>query len=264
MHHLIFLWSIVATDIPLLPSLWSAVSCSKGSSHSPVHCPDGQSEAARAEQLPAQLAPRPQVATSIVLFGWQQFTATDSLKKVKTLSKNSTEVAFVFSDNNIWVKEGVKKEPYVFSYQPGLLVFWQNGWLVDSDEHAAVSVGSPSQAAVEGALLQLRNLNFFPQEQVGSHSDHSPHSDQTAEASPSSVASEGIARETRRKAKMRRSLILIPRSPHMWSMAERHWALNDFLIVWSSFIFSWSRCRAINATSKSHFQFNYRVPLKTS
>ena len=40
-------------------------------------------------------------------------------------------------------------------------------------------MGSPLQAAAEGALLQLRNLNFLPQEQVGSHSDHSPHSAQT-------------------------------------------------------------------------------------
>ena len=43
-------------------------------------------------------------------------------------------------------------------------------------KHGAVSVGSPSQAAAEGALLQLRNLNFLPLNQVGSHSDHLPHS----------------------------------------------------------------------------------------
>ena len=46
-----------------------------------------------------------------------------------------------------------------------------------SDEHGAVSVGLPSQGSVEG---QLRNRNFFPQEQDGSHSDHSPHSDHAA------------------------------------------------------------------------------------
>ena len=45
-------------------------------------------------------------------------------------------------------------------------------------EQGAVSVGLPSQAAAEGALLQLRNLNFLPLEQVGLHPDHSPHSAQ--------------------------------------------------------------------------------------
>ena len=44
--------------------------------------------------------------------------------------------------------------------------------------HGAVSVGSPSQAAAEGALLQLRDLNLLPPDQDGSHSDHLPHSDQ--------------------------------------------------------------------------------------
>ena len=47
-----------------------------------------------------------------------------------------------------------------------------------SDEHGAVSVGLPMQGLVEG---QLRNRNFFPQEQDGSHSDHSPHLAQTPE-----------------------------------------------------------------------------------
>ena len=49
---------------------------------------------------------------------------------------------------------------------------------MDSDEHGAVSVGSPSQAAEDGALLQLRDLNLLPPDQDGSHSDHLPHSDQ--------------------------------------------------------------------------------------
>ena len=62
--------------------------------------PEGQSEAPKAEQFPAQLAPSPQVASSIVLFGWQQFTVTDSLAKVKTLSKKSTEVEFVFPEES--------------------------------------------------------------------------------------------------------------------------------------------------------------------
>ena len=48
-------------------------------------------------------------------------------------------------------------------------------------EQGAVSVGSPSQAAAEGALLQLRNLNFLQLDEVGSHSDHSPHSAQSPE-----------------------------------------------------------------------------------
>ena len=45
-------------------------------------------------------------------------------------------------------------------------------------EHGAVSVGSPTQAAAEGALMQWRNLNFLPLDQVGSHSDHWLHSAQ--------------------------------------------------------------------------------------
>ena len=53
---------------------------------------------------------------------------------------------------------------------------------MDSDEHGAVSVGSPSQAAEDGALLQLRDLNLLPPDQDGSHSDHAPHSAQTPEA----------------------------------------------------------------------------------
>ena len=58
-------------------------------------------------------------------------------------------------------------------------------------KHGAVSVGSPSQAAAEGALLQLRNLNFLPLNQVGSHSDHLPHSAHVA--SGAAVVSPGAA-----------------------------------------------------------------------
>ena len=54
--------------------------------------------------------------------------------------------------------------------------------MVDSDEQGAVSVGFPSQASDEGALWQLRNLNFLQLDEDGSHSDHSPHSAQTPEA----------------------------------------------------------------------------------
>ena len=42
------------------------------------------------------------------------------------------------------------------------------------EEQDSVSVGSPTQSAAEGALLQLRNLNLL-------HSDHSPHSAQAPE-----------------------------------------------------------------------------------
>ena len=66
----------------------------------------------------------------------------------------------------------------VLFHPPGLVALWQMGCEEDSDEHGAVSVGSPSQVAAEGAL-QLRNLDFLAQEQEGSHSDHWPHSAQT-------------------------------------------------------------------------------------
>ena len=71
------------------------------------------------------------------------------------------------------------KRHLFFFHPPGWVASWQEGWLGDSDEQGAVSVGSPWQAAAEGALLQLRNLDFLAQEQEGSHSDHWPHSAQT-------------------------------------------------------------------------------------
>ena len=80
--------------------LLEVVSSSKGISQSPVQFPEGQSEAPKAEQLPAQLAPSPQVASSIVLSERQQLTITDWLRKVKTLSKKSTDVEFVFPESN--------------------------------------------------------------------------------------------------------------------------------------------------------------------
>ena len=98
-HHAKALEGCVASDRPLRASV-SLVSCSKGISQSPVQFPEGQSEAPKAEQLPAQLAPSPQVARLIVLFWWQQFTVTDWLTKVKTLSKKSTEVEFVFPEES--------------------------------------------------------------------------------------------------------------------------------------------------------------------
>ena len=59
-------------------------------------------------------------------------------------------------------------------------------------EHGAVSVGSPSQAAAEGALLQLRNLNFLPLDEEGLHSDHSPHSAQVPAAPVEKMLKEEI------------------------------------------------------------------------
>ena len=44
------------------------------------------------------------------------------------------------------------------------------------DGHGAVSIGSPSQAAAEGALAQWRSLNFMKLDEEGSHVDHCPHS----------------------------------------------------------------------------------------
>ena len=67
---------------------------------------------------------------------------------------------------------------------PLLLVsFWHVASLFDSEAHRAVSMGSPSQAAANGAFLQWRSLYLLPlpQEADGSHSDHSPQSDQASE-----------------------------------------------------------------------------------
>ena len=72
---------------------------SKGISQSPEQCPEGQREAPRAEQLPSQLAPSPQLVSSTVLFTWQQVTVADSLSEEKTLSKKSIELVFRPPDN---------------------------------------------------------------------------------------------------------------------------------------------------------------------
>ena len=98
-HHAKALEGSVAVD-QRCASAW-LVSCSKDISQSPVQFPEGQSEAPKAEQLPAQLAPSPQVAVSIVLSERQQLTITDWLEKVKTLSKKSTVLVFVFPDQDI-------------------------------------------------------------------------------------------------------------------------------------------------------------------
>ena len=49
-------------------------------------------------------------------------------------------------------------------------------------EHGAVSVELPSQEEAKEALAQWRDLNFLPLDQVGSHSDQSPHSAQVLAA----------------------------------------------------------------------------------
>ena len=85
----------------LLASIPPPVSCSKGISQSPEQFPEGQSVALKAEHFPAQLAPSPQEASLTVLFGWQQVMVTDSLRKVKTFSKKSIEVTFVFPEVGI-------------------------------------------------------------------------------------------------------------------------------------------------------------------
>ena len=95
---------LVAADKPfrVLNSSVRAIepesSSSKEISQSPEQFPEGQSVAPTAEQLPAQLAPSPQVASSIVLFKWQQFTITDWLEKVNAFSKKSIVVAFEFPE----------------------------------------------------------------------------------------------------------------------------------------------------------------------
>ena len=60
-----------------------------------MQLPEGQREAPSAEHCPAQLAPFPQVATSIVLFGRQQGALLDWFKKVKARSKKLTEKVLV-------------------------------------------------------------------------------------------------------------------------------------------------------------------------
>ena len=95
---------LVAADKPfrVLNSSVRAIepesSSSKEISQSPEQFPEGQSDPPTAEQLPAQLAPSPQVASSIVLFKWQQFTITDWLEKVNAFSKKSIVVAFEFPE----------------------------------------------------------------------------------------------------------------------------------------------------------------------
>ena len=60
-----------------------------------MQLPEGQREAPSAEHCPAQLAPFPQVAILIVLFGRQQVTLLDWFEKVKAWSKKLTEKVVV-------------------------------------------------------------------------------------------------------------------------------------------------------------------------
>ena len=110
-----------------------------------MQLPEGQRDASRAAHPPAQLTPLPQV----VFFGelsnkWQQVTSLVSLEFVKAKSKNKVEREVVFA------------VPV---------------------EQEAVSIESPSQAALEEAM-QVRCRNFLLQEQEKSHSDQAPQSDQ--------------------------------------------------------------------------------------
>ena len=65
--------------------------------------------------------------------------------------------------------DSASKNYSALNKQPGL----------GDSEQGAFSFGSPSQASAEGALLQLRDLNFLPLDKVESQSDHSPHSAQS-------------------------------------------------------------------------------------
>ena len=59
---------------------------------------------------------------------------------------------------------------------------------IQPPEQGAVSFGSPSQASAEGALLQLRDLNFLPLDKVELQSDHSPHSAQSPETANKTIS----------------------------------------------------------------------------
>ena len=112
---------------------------------SSVQSPEGQRDASRAAHPPAQLTPLPQVVFSGELSNrWQQVTSLVSLEFVKAKSKNKVEREVVFA------------VPV---------------------EQEAVSIESPSQAALEEAM-QVRCRNFLLQEQEKSHSDQAPQSDQ--------------------------------------------------------------------------------------
>ena len=115
------------------------------------------------------------------------------LENVKALSKKSTEeVVVVFSGNHCLVSFtavqslfDMKVTIIIQSVQERSRDVHKRNYSTlrkppgDSEQGA---VGSPSQAAAEGALLQLRDLNFLPLDEEGSHSDHWPHSAQTPAA----------------------------------------------------------------------------------
>ena len=90
---------------------------------------------------------------------------------MKALSKKSIEAAFVFPEVN-YERKTIKVP------KPGGVLVGTQLVLddVSPDGHEAVSIGSPSQAAAEGALAQWRSLNFLQLDEEGSNVDHCPHS----------------------------------------------------------------------------------------
>ena len=87
------------------------------------------------------------------------------------MSKNSIVVVFVFPEVN-YERKTIKVP------KPGGVLVGTRLVLddVSPDGHEAISIGSPSQAAAEGALAQCRYLNFLQLDEEGSHVDHCPHS----------------------------------------------------------------------------------------
>ena len=95
---------------------------------------------------------------------------------MKALSKKSIEAAFVFPEVN-YERKTIKVP------KPGG-VFVATRLVLDDvspDRHGAVSIGSPSQAAAERALVQCRYLNFMKLDEEGSHVDHCPHAAHAAD-----------------------------------------------------------------------------------
>ena len=130
-HHLNAVIGLVASDDGfLLLVASSASSSSKGISQLPEQFPDGQRTAPRAEQVPSQLAPSPQAASSNVLFSWQQLTITDSLWNVNTLSKKSMELTLLFPEDKY---QRQSAEGSLLTYGCVILTRWLEGGLQGPD-----------------------------------------------------------------------------------------------------------------------------------